>query len=185
MKTFISILAMLSAMVVTSVQAEKAPDSVQRVIPAINKLASDPALIAAVEKQNAQQLTLDQIKSRDAAWRKVTGVDDFMTSLLNNDAAKAMLAFEKIQPYYFEIFLMDNQGANVAMTNKTSDYWQGDEAKWQKTFKVGPDAVHLSEVEFDDSAQAYLVQVSVPVVSNGKAIGALTVGINLDELERN
>ncbi|WP_197466328.1 MULTISPECIES: hypothetical protein [unclassified Oleiphilus] len=78
---------------------------------------------------------------------------------------------------------MDNQGANVAMTNKTSDYWQGDEAKWQESFKDGAGAVHIGDVEFDESAQAYLVQVSVPVMDGGTAIGAITIGINLDDLE--
>jgi len=38
-------------------------------------------------------------------------------------------------------------------------------------------------VEFDDSAQAYLVQISVPVMDGGSAIGAITIGVNLDELE--
>jgi hypothetical protein len=78
---------------------------------------------------------------------------------------------------------MDNQGANVAMTNKTSDYWQGDEAKFTDSFKNGVGAIHISTVEFDESAQAYLVQVSVPVMEGGKAIGALTIGVNIDELE--
>ena len=43
--------------------------------------------------------------------------------------------------------------------------------------------IHISEVEFDDSSQAYLVQVSVPVMENGAAIGAITFGINVDEIE--
>ena len=41
----------------------------------------------------------------------------------------------------------------------------------------------IGDVEFDESAQAYLVQVSVPVMEGGSAIGAITIGINLDELE--
>jgi hypothetical protein len=69
------------------------------------------------------------------------------------------------------------------MTNKTSDYWQGDEAKWQESFKDGAGAVHAGGVEFDESSQDYLVQISVPVMDSGKAIGALTIGVNLDFLE--
>ena len=47
-----------------------------------------------------------------------------------------------------EVFVMDNKGLNVAQSAVTSDYWQGDEAKWQQTYLVGPDALHISEVEF-------------------------------------
>jgi hypothetical protein len=41
----------------------------------------------------------------------------------------------------FEIFIVDNKGLNVAQTDPTLDYMQGDEAKFQKTFLVGPEAV--------------------------------------------
>lgn len=40
-------------------------------------------------------------------------------------------------PEYAEIFVMDNQGANVAMSDKTSDYWQGDEDKFVRSFAGG------------------------------------------------
>jgi hypothetical protein len=69
------------------------------------------------------------------------------------------------------------------MTGKTSDYWQGDEAKFQKSFANGSGAVFVDEVEFDDSSQAYLVQISVPVLDNGTAIGAITFGIDVEAVE--
>ncbi len=165
--------------------SEEVPEAVKAIVPSIMAWGSDPALIAAVKEQNASQLTLDGIQKRDAEWRKVDGLDDQMKAMLASPAAKRMLELEGTQPYFFEIFLMDNQGANVAMTNKTSDYWQGDEAKWQKSFAEGKGAMHMGEVEFDESAQDYLVQISVPVMDGGRAIGALTIGVNLDELEAN
>lgn len=162
--------------------AEEVPQEVYDLAETMKPLGSDPTVIAAVRAQNAEGLTLDTIKKRDADWRKVTGMDDFMSSLMNSAVAKTLVKFGSSQPYYVELFLMDNQGANVAMTNKTSDYWQGDEAKWQESFAGGAGAVHIGDVEFDESAQAYLVQVSIPVMDSGKAIGAITIGVNLDEL---
>ena len=41
----------------------------------------------------------------------------------------------------------------------------------------------MDEVEFDDSAQAYLVQVSVPVKDGASVIGAITFGIDVDRIE--
>lgn len=162
--------------------SEEVPQSIHKLVPTLEKLGSESKLISAVKAQNSQNISLDTIKQRDADWRSTSGVNDFMNSLLNNDAAQWMTQYEASEPYYLELFLMDNQGANVAMTSKTSDYWQGDEAKWQESFKGGSGAVHIGEVEFDESAQAYLVQVSVPIMEAGKAIGAMTIGINLDEL---
>lgn len=168
---------------VGALHAEEVPKAALDLIPSIKAWGSDPVLVAAVNSQNAEGLSLDEIKKRDAKWRSESRISPFMQGLLDNDAAKKMLSFEQSQPYFFELFLMDNQGANVAMTNKTSDYWQGDEAKFTESFKGGAGAVHVGDVEFDDSAQAYLVQISVPVMDAGGAIGAITIGINLDELD--
>lgn len=77
---------------------------------------------------------------------------------------------------------MDNQGAHVAMTDKTSDYWQGDEAKFIESYNGGKGAVHIADVEFDNSTQAYLFQVSVPVKDGNKVIGATTIGIDVDKI---
>jgi hypothetical protein len=184
MKKFISLVIGVAALCVASlVQAEEVPESVVRLASTLKGWGENPVLVAAVKAQNAQGQTLDRIKQRDADWRDTSGVDAFMKSLMESPAAKELARLEASKPYFFELFLMDDQGANVAMTNKTSDYWQGDEAKFTESFKGGAGAVHIGDVEFDQSAQAYLVQVSVPVMDGGKAIGALTIGVNLDELE--
>jgi hypothetical protein len=80
---------------------------------------------------------------------------------------------------------MDNKGLNVAQSDVTSDYWQGDEAKWKKSFLAGPDGLFIDEVEFDESTQTYQAQVSVSIADpdSGEAIGAITVGVNVELLE--
>ena len=40
------------------------------------------------------------------------------------------------------------------------------------------------EVEFDDSAQVYQVQVSVPVFDGDTVIGAITFGVDVDAVEQ-
>jgi hypothetical protein len=42
-----------------------------------------------------------------------------------------------------EMFVMDAKGLNVGQSDVTSDYWQGDEAKWQKTYGAGPGVVFV------------------------------------------
>ena len=83
-----------------------------------------------------------------------------------------------------EVFVMDARGLNVASSALTSDYWQGDEEKFTETYPKGPGAVHISEVEFDESTQTYQVQVSISLVdpATGDAVGAMKVGLNADRL---
>ena len=163
---------------------ETAPDAVLNLVPSLQDWGKDAVLVTAVKQQNAKGVSLESIKQTDKEWMDAVGVTPFMQALMDNDAAKELKKLEASKGYYSEIFLMDNQGANVAMTNKTSDYWQGDEDKFIDAFKGGQGEVHIGKVKFDKSSQAYLVQVSVPVMDGGEAIGALTVGVNVDELEK-
>ncbi|MFZ5569950.1 MAG: PDC sensor domain-containing protein [Thermodesulfobacteriota bacterium] len=163
---------------------EKAP---QKVVDLANtslaKLGLDPIVVKAVQEANAKGQTLDQIKAMDAKWTDQAGIADYMKALMDSECGKYLGTIQKSAPYYAEIFVMDNQGANVAMTDKTSDYWQGDEDKFQKSFNKGQGAVFVDEVEFDDSSQAYLVQISVPVMDADKAVGAITFGIDIDKVQ--
>jgi hypothetical protein len=147
------------------------------------KWGSDPVIVSAVKGENAKNKTLDQIKEMDKKWMDTAGVDGFMKSLMESPCGKHLQTLQKTSPYYAEIFVMDSQGANVCMSDKTSDYWQGDEAKFIESYKGGVGAVQFSDVGFDKSTQAYLVQVSVPVKDAGKVIGAVTIGINVDKFK--
>ncbi len=163
----------------------------EEVPPAIRELAkstlaaygTDSVIIAAVKAQNALGKSLDDIKATDKKWQSTAGINQFMKSLMNSECGKHLTILLESEKYFAEIFVMDNQGANVAMTGKTSDYWQGDEGKFQKSFAGGNGAVFVDEVEFDDSSQAYLVQISVPVMDGSTAIGAITFGIDVEAVE--
>ena len=163
---------------------EKAP---QKVVDLANsnlvKLGEDPVIVAAVKAENAKGKTFDQIKAMDEKWKAHAGIADYMEAIMESEYGKHIRKIQESAPYYAEIFIMDNQGANVAMTDKTSDYWQGDEAKFKKSYNGGAGFVFVDEVEFDDSTQAYLVQVSVPVKDGDKVIGAITFGIDVDKVE--
>jgi len=181
----LSILLMINLVTLTTAvySAEAAPEAVIKLADELKSWGTNSTIIEAVKNQNSKAMTLASIKEMDSKWRNVSGLNDEMKALMENSAAKEMLKMESSKAFYFEVFLMDNQGANVAMTNKTSDYWQGDEAKFIESYKDGNGAIHIGDVEFDESAQAYLVQVSIPVMDGGKAIGAMTIGVNVDELE--
>ena len=164
--------------------AEEAPQKIKDL--AQNKLAAygkDPVIVDAVKAENAKGKTLDQIKTKDKEWLATAGIADYMQAIMDSTCGNYLRSIQNSAPYYSEIFVMDNQGANVAMTDKTSDYWQGDEAKFQKSFNGGTGAVFVDAVKFDDSAQAYLVQVSVPVWDGSQVIGAITFGIDVDKVE--
>lgn len=82
-----------------------------------------------------------------------------------------------------EVFVMDAQGLIVGMSEPTSDYWQGDEAKFQQTYAVATREPHISSIEFDESTRAFQVQVSRAVfdISGKIPLGAITYGIDVEK----
>lgn len=146
---------------------------------------SDPVLIDAVLAQNATTAahSEDEILALDAAWRAELGTAStpLIDQVLDNAASDFLRAQVAASGGVItEIILMDARGLNVAVSHVTSDYWQGDEAKHQDTFAVGPDAVHFSEIELDESTQRYQGQISVTLVdpATGTPIGAVTIGVD-------
>lgn len=150
---------------------------------------TDEAVVAAVLAANEVTASYSEadILAMDEAWRAAVGSADtaIVDAVLESETAAFLREqVEASSGLVTEIILMDAQGLNVAVSHVTSDYWQGDEAKHQETYDVGPDAVHFSEVELDESSQTYQAQISVTVVdpATGDAIGAVTIGVNAQAL---
>lgn len=146
-------------------------------------------IVAAIKAQNAKHagLSQPQIDDMDKTWRANVGDTSsaLIAPVLNNAAADTLrLQIEKSGGQITEIFLMDEHGLNVAASGVTSDMWQGDEAKFQKTFGIGPDGQHFGEVELDESTQTYQGQISLTIVdpATGAPIGAMTVGVDAESL---
>ena len=148
-----------------------------------------PVLIEAIRKQNADHdgLTSADIDSMDKDWRsQAKNGGGPLIERLQKSEASAYLSGKKRESgdLVTEVFVMDNKGLNVAISDVTSDYMQGDEAKWKKTYALGAGQIFIDEVEFDDSSETFQSQVSATIVdpASGQAIGAITFGINVEEL---
>ena len=184
MKKAIFITGILAASMLTGVAMAK---QVKDVVPEIEAAAASPAVVKAVKEQNAKGIALAKIQETDKEWMAVTNTGkpptDFMKSFDSNAAAKSLADIQKSKPYLVEFILTDNQGANVAITGMTSDYWQGDEPKFTNSYADGKGATYIARPQKDKSTGEVISQVSVPVMSEGKAIGTLTVGVRVNQLK--
>lgn len=156
------------------------------------EVVRDPVIVDAIRAQNARTATLPQseIDALDIQWRAEIDAEadaqPLITETLSNAASQYLASVQDAtEGVYTEMFVMDAVGLNVAQSSVTSDYWQGDEAKWQQTYGLGADAIHVSEIEYDESSQVFQSQVSLPILDpdTEAPIGAITVGVNLWYLE--
>ena len=149
----------------------------------------DATIISAVKARNEADAGLSQadIDALDREWRAgVAGGDRSLIDKVLYNRLSEFLRDRKMQSsgVITEIFVSDARGLNVGQSDVTSDYWQGDEAKWQKTFGTGDaNAIFVDEARRDESTHMLQSQVSMTVCDeNGVPIGAITVGIDLNAL---
>lgn len=180
--------AALAALPSATHAADEIPESL------IAQLRADlerPITVIMLRAQNDQHAALGQaeIEALDQKWRAehekaeqplmAQLMGNPMTTYVTRVAARSGGLIE-------EIFVMDNRGLNVGQSSITSDYWQGDEAKYQMTFAAGAQAVFVDEVEVNEANGHRFRQVSFTLTdpATGEALGAVSVDVNVDELER-
>lgn len=149
----------------------------------------DPVIVSAIKDQNAAHAALSQadIDTLDGQWRAEVeaGTRPMIDKVLGAEISKFLAAKQQeAGGMITEVFIMDNRGLNVGQSDVTSDYWQGDEAKWQKSYGAGAGAVFVDEVEKDESTQTLQTQASVAITdpSTNEVIGAVTIGIDVGGL---
>jgi hypothetical protein len=98
--------------------------------------------------------------------------------LTKSECAGRLRELAAADPIIVEALLMDNQGALVCSTVEAQDYWQGDEAKWTKTYSAG-NKVFVDEPALDQNTSTFAIQLSVPVSQGDQRIGALTLTLRV------
>lgn len=144
----------------------------------IQSWGREALFVSAVNAQNAKRVPAARIKETDERWMAGKAAA-LVREVTTGPCADRLRQLVTTNSSYGESFVMDNQGAIVCATARTSDYWQGDEMKWQRAFNGGKGAVFIDRPKLDESAAKRLAQISVPVIDNGRIIGALTVGVTI------
>ncbi len=141
--------------------------------------AASPVVVEAVLAQNKK----GPIPGMDnAKWKTVPENDAIVQGFLNNSAAKFLKEeLAKTDGICTGAFLNAAQGEKVAFNEKTGSYIHKGSAKFDVPFTTGKS--WQGPAELDDSGKVYEIQVSVPVLSEGKPVGVLVVEINGTKLE--
>jgi len=155
----------------------------------LSSWVASPVVISAIKAQNEKHASLTQsdIDKLDKQWRAESAssggpmISDVVGNSLSDFLRKKK---DNEQGLVTEIFVMDDKGLNVGQSDVTSDFWQGDEAKWQKTYSAAPKTVFIDEVELDESTQSFQSQISIAITDpdTGKNIGAVTIGVDAEGL---
>lgn len=153
-------------------------------ISVIQAAALSESLQSALVRREAQSNIVELLKL-DEQWRAADAAKDDDDPLVRKATTGALAdqlrALREEFPAHVEIFIADVYGANVAATNRTTDYYQADEEWWQVAYSNGEGAVYLSQPAFDESSGSFSIQVALPIFDNhsGAMLGIIRSTLDL------
>jgi hypothetical protein len=166
---------------VASVAAEIGQTGMQPRIDAQVKIAqrwaSNPVVVAAVKAQNAAAPAGFASMTQDT-WAAAAAGDAFVQGFATNKVA-ALLKGQK-SDVMSEVFVNAADGRKVAFLAKTSSWSHKGSPKHDvpmtgKTWQGEP--------MMDESSKIESIQIAVPVMDGGKAIGSIVVGLDVAKLK--
>ncbi len=179
MKFFLSL--MLTAFVATSAFAEAlTPEqtaALNKQVEEFKKVASDAKVVDAVKAVNTAALADYKDMTQDK-WKELPVLDPKVRYFSKNPAAEFLKT--KKNDMVTEIFVNAADGTKVAFLSKTSNWSHKGKPKHDdpmagKTWQ--------GQIETDESTGIKSVQVAVPVMDGGKAIGSMVVGFSVTKLK--
>lgn len=124
------------------------------------------------------------INRLDAIWSSASDDDSLIRNVVENTLADELREFQEISPEHAELFITDRYGANIAATNRTSDYYQADEEWWQAAYNNGEGNVYIGQPGFDASSQTFAVILVVPLFRENELAGILRSTLDVSTLIR-
>jgi hypothetical protein len=147
---------------------------------AIAVWAADPVIVNEVQERNKKGpiVGLDNEK-----WKKTPSSDPMIKAFQENPAGHFLKGkLESKGSLFTEAFLNGSNGEKVAFVEKTTYYTHKGMPKFEVPFRSG--GAWQGKPDFDESTQTFSIQLSTPVLSGGKPIGVLVVGVKLSSLEK-
>ena len=182
MRTLIKTLALAAFLVAHVGHAAELDAAAQAKVDAkikeIQGWASADAVVGAVKNANAAKSPEVAAMTQDK-WKALTVLDPFVRSLAKNPAAEFLKT--KKGDAVAEAFVSAADGSKVAFLSKPSSWSHKGKPK-HDTPMSGKN--WQGAVEIDESTGLQQVQVAVPVMDGGSAIGSLVVGLSIGALTR-
>ncbi|MBN2561401.1 MAG: response regulator [Phycisphaerae bacterium] len=128
------------------------------------------------------------IDEQDREWRAAPKgtLIPLMKPLIDNELSDDLrLRLAKLEQanghaVFGEVLITNRYGANVAQTNRTTDYRQNDEDWWGLAMR---DGLYVSDVGFDESANVFSTDICMRIDDeHGSALGVLKAVLNIQEV---
>lgn len=175
---------------VSRLTADSFSNELDKQVDLLRTLSTNRTMIADLVRASLNaESDIEALKRLDEKWKSVppeNTINPFIRSVLENEIVTELKEFRSEFPEHREISITDRNGANVASTNRTSDYYQADEEWWQAAFNNGRGSVYISQPLYDESAETLSIQIAIPIVNptTNEIVGILRTNVGLDIFSR-
>ena len=146
----------------------------------VKSWAAHPVIVKAVLDQNEKGPIPGMTNE---TWKSVRRSDELVKALAQNPAGRLLVQkLGESNGLYVRAFLSAAKGEKAAFSEKTISYLHAGQAKFDVPFTTG--RTWEGPPELDIITEKHDVQIAAPVLSGGKPVGVLIVGVNLAQLEK-
>lgn len=130
--------------------------------------------------------SLSEILNLDAQWRALAPRQHSEMARRVADQPASVLLGEwqhNHRSLVTEVMLTNRMGTLVAMSQLTSDFWQGDEPKFEHHIRSEDRDLFVSPIRYDASTSRFQVTVSRAVIAEGQWLpeGILVIGLDVEQ----
>lgn len=134
-------------------------------------ISTDAKVVAAVKAYNASPPAEAKGMTQDK-WKALPVLDPLVRNLSKNELAEYLKT--KREPAWSELFVSGADGTKVALFNKTTNWSHLGNPKHDLPMQG---KTWIGNVEVDASAGTEQIQIALPVLDSGKAIGSVVIGL--------
>ena len=148
-----------------------------------------PKMEQALKKYNIKNRRMSQqeIAERDKKWTQsfLKGDFSYSSKLVDQEISAELREVKKqSQDVITEIIVTDVHGVSFAISDMTSDYWQGDEEKFTEVFGKPANTLHFGPINYDESTKRFQLHLSVPLYleESFEPQGVMVFGVDVEKV---
>lgn len=142
-------------------------------------------LVARSNRDNAH-ISQANVVQMEREWQQTEGVSLFVVSLTTNDLSDRLKKVQKKNLAVKEILITDRRGLVIAATNKTSNFYYGNETWWQNIAEAKKIKGYFGEKTYDKKDGEYNIPLYLTILDSQKhtVIGVLRALYSQNKLNR-
>jgi hypothetical protein len=157
--------------------SEELQKSIDKVLPDLKKLSSDPQIVTTVKNHNVTPPS-EAIEMTNETWKTLTILSAVVKSFTTSEIGKYIKSIKS--DYISEMFINTSNGNKVTFLSKTTSWNHSGNPKHDMPMKG---KMWIGEREFDESSGEEQIQIGLPVLDGKTPVGSIIIGLSITKLK--